>query len=55
MKKNREARDNKWEEQNKKWEENQKVIYEMLTSVKAVDYRINSPRRALGVRWGLNA
>ena len=55
MKKNREARGKKWEEQNKKWEENQKVINDMLTSVKAFVHRINSARGALGVRWGLNA
>jgi hypothetical protein len=60
LKKDREARDKKWEAQEKKWEaqekkweENQKVITEMLASIKAVDRRIDSTIGALGARWGL--
>ena len=67
LKKDREARDKKWEAQEKKWqaqekkwqaqekkwEENQKVINEMLVSIKAVDRRIDSTIGALGARWGL--
>lgn len=53
LKKDREARDKKWEGQEKKWEENQKVINEMLVSIKAVDRRIDSTIGALGARWGL--
>lgn len=55
LKKDREARDKKWEAQDKKWEENQKVINEMLASIKAVDRRIDSTIGALGARWGLQA
>lgn len=66
LKKDREARDKKWEAwdkrweeerkiQDKKWEENQKVITEMLASIKAVDRRIDSTIGALGARWGLQA
>ncbi len=43
------------EAQEKKWEENQKVIREMLTSIKTVDRRIDSTIDALGARWGLRA
>ena len=53
LKKDREARDKKWEAQDKKWEENQKVINEILVSIKAVDRRIDSTIGALGARWGL--
>lgn len=48
LKRDRGARD-------KKWEENQKVIREMLASIKAVDRRIDSTIGALGSRWGLQA
>lgn len=41
----------KWAAQEKKWEENQKVINEMLASVKKVDSTVG----AVGARWGLQA
>lgn len=55
LKRDREARDKKWEAQDKKWEENQKVINEMLASIKKVDRRIDSTIGALGARWGLHS
>ena len=54
-----EAHDKKWAEEqkewNRRWDENQKVIHEMLASIKAVDRRIDSTIGALGARWGLQA
>ena len=48
-----EAQQNKWEAQDKRWEENQKVINEMLASIKIFNRRIDSTIGALGSRWGL--
>ena len=49
----------KWEAQDKRWEENQKVINEMLASIKALDVKIDakydSAVGALGARWGLHS
>ena len=43
------------EAQGKRWEENQRVIMEMLVSIKRVDRRIDSSIGALGSRWGLRS
>ena len=48
-----EAQDKRWEAQDKRWEENQKVINEMLASIKIFNRRIDSTIGALGSRWGL--
>ncbi|MEA3414856.1 MAG: DUF3782 domain-containing protein [Thermodesulfobacteriota bacterium] len=48
LKRDREARD-------KKWEANQKTINEILASIKAADRRFNSTIGALGSRWGLRS
>ncbi|MCP4112195.1 MAG: DUF3782 domain-containing protein [Desulfobacteraceae bacterium] len=45
----------RWEAQEKKWEENQKIIKEMLASVKALDKKHDSTIGALGARWGLRS
>ena len=45
----------RWDEQDRRWEENQKVINQMLVSIKAVDHRIDSTIGALGGRWGIRA
>ena len=45
----------RWEAQEKKWEENQRVINEMLASIKHIDRRIDSTIGALGARWGLRS
>ncbi len=50
-----EAQDKKWEAQDKKWEENQKIIKEILASVKALDKKHDSTIGALGARWGLRS
>ena len=55
LKTDREARDRKWDAQEKKWEENQKVINDMLDSIKALHKRIDSSIGALGARWGLRS
>ncbi len=55
LKTDREARDRKWGDQEKKWEENQKVINDMLDSIKALHKRIDSSIGALGARWGLRS
>ncbi|MCK4390108.1 MAG: DUF3782 domain-containing protein [Desulfobacterales bacterium] len=62
LKRDREARDRKWETQEKKWEaqekkweENQKVINEILIEIKAHDRRFDSTIGALGARWGLRS
>ena len=43
------------EAQGKRWEENQRVIMEILVSIKRVDRRIDSTIGALGSRWGLRS
>ncbi|MDZ7266040.1 MAG: DUF3782 domain-containing protein [candidate division KSB1 bacterium] len=43
------------EESRKKWEENQKVIREMLASIKALERRIDHSIGALGARWGMQS
>lgn len=55
LKTDREARDRKWDAQEKKWEENQKVINDMLGSIRALHKRIDSSIGALGARWGLRS
>ncbi len=55
LKTDREARDRKWGDQEKKWEENQKVINDILDSIKALHTRIDSSIGALGARWGLRS
>jgi len=54
LKRDREARDKKWEEerkeQNKKWEENQRVIKEMLVSIQKLDKKHDATIGALGAR-----
>ena len=49
------AQEKKWVAWEKKWEENQKVIREMLVSIKTTNNRIDSTIGALGSRWGLHA
>jgi len=58
----REAQSKKWEEQAKKWEEqevkwqeNQRVIRELLESVKALSAKHDNTLGALGARWGLRS
>ncbi|HLE88030.1 MAG TPA: DUF3782 domain-containing protein [Candidatus Brocadiaceae bacterium] len=41
------------ETQNRRWEDNQKVIHEMLESIKALNRKYDSTIGALGARWGL--
>ncbi len=55
LKRDREARDKKWESQEKKWEANQKTINDMLISIKASNKKFNSTIGALGSRWGLRS
>ena len=73
LKRDREARDKKWDAQekkwkanekkwdeerriqDKKWDANQKIINEILASVKASNKRFNSTIGALGSRWGLRS
>ncbi len=55
LKRDREINEKKWEAQDKRWEKNQKVINEMLASIKKVDGRIDSTIGALGARWGLHS
>jgi len=43
------------EAQTRKWEDNQKVINEMLTSIKALGQKHDSTIGALGARWGLHS
>lgn len=45
----------RWEEQDRKWEDNQKVIHEMLESIKKMDQKYDSTIGALGARWGLRS
>ena len=51
----RKAQDEKWAAQDKKWEENQRVINEMLASIKRLDKKHDATIGALGARWGLNS
>ncbi|MCP4349140.1 MAG: DUF3782 domain-containing protein [Desulfobacterales bacterium] len=55
LKHDREKNDKKWEAQDKKWEENQKIIKEILASVKTLDKKHDSTIGALGARWGLRS
>jgi hypothetical protein len=50
-----EAQEEKWEAQERKWEENQKVINEMLASIKTLSQKHDSTIGALGARWGLQS
>lgn len=61
-----EAQEQKWADWNKKWEEerriqdgkweaNQKVINEMLASIKAMNQKHDATIGALGARWGLHS
>ena len=50
-----EAQDKRWEAQDKRWEANQKIINEILASIKASNQRFNSTIGALGSRWGLRS
>ena len=49
----------KWDEereaQEKKWEENQRVINELLVSIKKLSLKHDSTIGALGARWGLHS
>lgn len=47
--------DKRWEEQDRKWEDNQKVIHEMLESIKVMNRKYDSTIGALGARWGLRS
>jgi len=38
-------------EQDRKWEDNQKVIHEMLESIKVMNRKYDSTIGALGARW----
>ncbi len=49
------AQDKKWTAQDKKWAENQRVIKEMLTSIKKLDKKHDATIGALGARWGLHS
>src|SRR3990167_566848 len=42
-------------EQDRKWEDNQKVIHEMLESIKVMNRKYDSTIGALGARWGLRS
>ena len=55
LKRDREARDKKWDAQDKKWEENQRVINEMLVSIQKLDKKHDATIGALGARWGLHS
>lgn len=53
------AWERKWDEerriQDKKWAENQRVINEILLSIKKLDQKHDSTIGALGARWGLHS
>ena len=55
LKRDREARDKKWDAQDKKWEENQCVINEILVSIQKLDKKHDATIGALGARWGLHS
>jgi hypothetical protein len=54
LKRDREARDKKWDAQDKKWEENQRVINKILVSIQKLDKKHDATIGALGARWGLH-
>ncbi|MCZ7621751.1 MAG: DUF3782 domain-containing protein [Candidatus Kuenenia sp.] len=43
----------RWDKQESKWEENQKVIRDIMESIKKMDRKYDSTIGALGARWGL--
>ena len=45
----------KWEASDRRWEENQKVINDMLKSIKDMETKHDSTLGALGARWGLHS
>ena len=49
------AQDKKWDAQDKKWEENQRVINEILVSIQNLDKKHDATIGALGARWGLHS
>ena len=49
------AQDKKWDAQDKKWEENQRVINEILVSIQKLDKKHDATIGALGARWGLHS
>jgi hypothetical protein len=51
----RKTQDKKWDAQDKKWEENQRVINEILDSIKKLDKKHDATIGALGARWGLHS
>ncbi|MCR4320378.1 MAG: DUF3782 domain-containing protein [Candidatus Brocadiaceae bacterium] len=51
----REIQTKKWEEQERKWQENQKVIHEILESIKMLNRKHENTIGALGARWGLRS
>jgi len=55
LKRDREARDKKWDAQDKKWEENQRVINKILVSIQKLDKKHDATIGALGARWGLHS
>jgi hypothetical protein len=55
LKRDREDQQKRWDDQQKRWDENQRVIMEILVSIKRVDRRIDSTIGALGARWGLSS
>jgi hypothetical protein len=42
----------RWDEQEQKWQENQKIIHEILESVRALSRKHDNTIGALGARWG---
>ena len=49
------AQDKKWDAQDKKWEENQRVINEILVAIQKLDKKHDATIGALGARWGLHS
>ncbi len=47
--------DKRWQEQEKKWEENQKVIRDILESIKTMNRKYDNTIGALVARWGLRS
>lgn len=45
----------RWDEQEQKWQENQKIIHEILESVRALSRKHDNTIGALGARWGLRS
>ncbi|QII10001.1 hypothetical protein KsCSTR_06220 [Candidatus Kuenenia stuttgartiensis] len=43
----------RWDKQESKWRENQKVIRDIMESIKKMDRKYDSTIGALGARWGL--